>query len=488
MKPLARMSAADLTNLALEAPDTPMHQAVLAAVEAAPLRAADGSVLIERLREHVASRLERVPQLRQVVHRPGLFRGRPLLVDDPHFRIENHVLLESLRSPGGEEAAIAFAEKRLGECLDRSRPLWAIWILDGYSADRLGLLVVLHHAIADGPAMVNILAQVFDIERLPPAEAVTAWTPVAAPSGGELFRDNVTQRLATLKRWIVALMHPRPTAQTAFMAARALLEEWRQADGAPRTSLNRPVGIGRRVRAMHVSLDEAKAISHRLGVKLNDVFLFVVARGVRRALTARGENVRDLAVHASIAVTRPSVRSATVSGNHVGTVLVPLPIGVEDSRAEIAAIAAATAKAKTSQEASLSMELMVVLAETGVARAFTRRQHMLNLLTTNLPGPPVPLYLAGARVEAPVAMAPTAGNVTLSFAALSYEAELCFSLVADAAAWPDVAAVSDGMACGWRELQALESASNAAAKSAVSTSGSATMLRSLTAPMVSEPA
>src|SRR5579864_9196557 len=109
MKPLARLSAADLTNLALEAPDTPMHQAVLAVVEAGPLRGADGRVLIERLREHVASRLDRVPQLRQFVYQPGVLRGRPLLVDDSRFNIENHVLLETLPAPGGEAAAFEFA-------------------------------------------------------------------------------------------------------------------------------------------------------------------------------------------------------------------------------------------------------------------------------------------------------------------------------------------------------------------------------------------
>jgi diacylglycerol O-acyltransferase / wax synthase len=488
MNPLARLSAADLTNLALEAADTPMHQAVLAVVEAGPLRGPDGRVLIERLREHIASRLERVPQLRQVVFRPGLLRGRPLLVDYPRFRIEEHVLLETLPEPGGEAAAFAFAERQMAARFDRSRPLWAIWILDGYAPDRVALLIKLHHAIADGPAMVNMLAQVFDIEPLPAARGATAWTPAPPPRGGELLLDNVAQRMATLRRWIVGLLHPRRTFHAAFIAARALLEEWRQADGAPRTSLNRPVGVGRRVRAMHVSLEEAKAISHRLGVKLNDVFLFVVARGLRAALSGRGENVREMTLHMSIAVTRPSVRSATVSGNHVGTVLVPVPVGVDDPRAELRSIAAAAAQAKTRQEASLSTELMVVLAETGIARAFTRRQHMLNVLTTNLPGPPVPLYLAGGRVESPVAMAPIAGNVTLSFAALSYERALCFSLVADAAAWPDLAAVTDGMASGWRELQAAASAPNAAAKSDVSTSGSATRLRSVTAPMVSEPA
>jgi len=488
MKPLARLSAADLTNLALEAPDTPMHQAVLAVVEAGPLRGLDGKIHIERLRGHVASRLDRVPQLRQVVYRPGLFRGRPLLVDDPDFRIENHVLLETLPPPGGEAAALAFAEQQMAARFDRSRPLWAIWVLDGYAPDRCGLLVKLHHAIADGPAMVNMLAQVFDIEPVPAGRCTAAWTPVPAPRSGVLLRDNLNQRLATLKRWVGALAHPRRMVRAAFVATRALLEEWRQAGGAPRISLNRPVGAGRRLAAMHVPLDEAKAISHRLGVKLNDVFLFVAARGLRAALSARGESVRDMSLHMSIAVTRPSVRSATVSGNHVGTVLVPVPIGLDDPGAELRSIAAATAQAKTRQEASLSMELMVVLAETGLARAFTSRQHMLNVLTTNLPGPPVALYMAGALLESPVALPPIAGNVTVSFAALSYCDELCFSLVADAAAWPDLAAVSDGMSAGWRELQAMASASKAAAKSDVSTAGSATMLRSLTAPIVSAPA
>jgi WS/DGAT/MGAT family acyltransferase len=427
---------------------------VLAELDAGPMLDAEGRIAIDRLRRHVEARLGRTPVLRQVVYRPGFLRGRTLLVDDPSFRIEEHVMSATLPAPGGEPAALAFAEREMARLLDRSRPLWAIWLLDGYGERRLGLLIKLHHAIADGPAMINLLAQILDLEPMPPETASERWTPAPAPSQTELIRDNLRQKLRALATPAAAL---RPSA------LRAIAEELRQASGAPPTSFNRPVGVERRITALHLPLDEARGLAHRLGVRLNDVFVYVVTRSLREVLLRRGEDTAGMALHISVAVSQQATRATSASGNHAGTVVVAVPIDLAGAREQLDAVAAATAQAKARQLAVISMNFGAALAQTGVARAYTRRQHMINVLTTNLPGPPVPLYLAGARVSSPVALPPIAGNVTVSFAALSYESELALSVVADAAAWPDFSDLAAALPASYRELQRLAAAEMAPA-------------------------
>lgn len=447
-----RLSWADLNNLAVEAPDTPMHQAVLATIDAGPLRDSDGHVRIAAVRSHFEARLDRVPELRHILLRPGLLRGRPVWIDDPDFHVENHVLSATLPPPGGEAAALHFAELELARLMDRSRPLWKVWLLDGYSNERIGLLIKLHHALADGPAMVNLLAQVFDLDACPPDKPRGPWSPAIPPTGKELLQDSFMLKWIGIRGVFRRLAHPTAALASTTSAISAMAEAMRNGRRAPRTSLNRPITGSRRLEALHLSLDDVKAVAHQHGVKVNDVFLCLVAGGLRRLLIRRGEPVAGRSIHASVAVALRGL-GAPRSGNHVGVVIVPLPIDVEPASELLAAIGVTMARAKTRQLANASTALMVVMARLGITRAYIRRQHMINVLTTNLPGPPVPLYFAGARVHEPVALPPIAGNVTVSFAALSYDGGLALSLVANAAAWPDADVLVNAMRDCWRALQ-----------------------------------
>src|SRR5579872_886688 len=228
MTPLVRLSPADLTNLATEARDTPMHQAVLAALEGGDLVDAGGRVRIDAIRAHVESRLERLPELRWTLRRTHLFEGRPLWVDDPHFRIEEHVLAATLPAPGGETAAMKFAERQMETRMDRSRPLWEMWFLDGYARDKVGLLIKLHHAMADGPAMVRLLGQLLDIESRPPERPRGAWHPAPSPTLLTLVRDNFAREGAALGR-ALSRLHPARAARSTAVDVRASLKELRQA-------------------------------------------------------------------------------------------------------------------------------------------------------------------------------------------------------------------------------------------------------------------
>ncbi|HET7465437.1 MAG TPA: wax ester/triacylglycerol synthase domain-containing protein [Candidatus Dormibacteraeota bacterium] len=457
MEPLVRLSAADLTNLAVEAADTPMHQAVLATIERAALVDAQGNVRIAELRDHVAARLSRVPELRRVLYRPPLFFGSPLWIDDRDFRIEDHVLLASLPAPGGESGAIAFAEQQMATLMDRSRPLWKIWILDGYSPDRLGLLIKLHHSVADGPAMVNMLGQILDIEPGSMDAAGAPLSPGNPPSAGRLLADNIARKSAWLWRTITGATHPRRSLRQLRTLFAGGAEAIRQGLGAQLRPLNRPIGRTRRIAAFRVSLDEAKRVAHHFGVKLNDVFFYAVASGCRRRLTASGQPLAGIRLRLSMAVSGSPVN--VTSGNHAGTMIVSVPIDIDDPTELLMAVASATAAAKVKQMPIVSTGLMVFLARIGFTRLFIRHQRMLNVLTTNLPGPPVPLYFAGGRIWSPIALPPIAGNVTLSFAALSYGHELSLSVIADGATWPDLDPLISSMQSSWHQLGEIATAS-----------------------------
>lgn len=458
MAAIERLSWADLNNLAVEAPDTPMHQAVFATVDADALRDPEGRLRIADIRAGLVARIEHVPELRRVLCRPGLFGGRPFWIDDPGFRVEDHVLLATLPWPGGQAAAFSFAAHEMSSLMDRSMPLWRVWLLDGYSADRVGLLIKLHHALADGPAMVNMLAEILDLG--PAALRVAAGPRAPArprPTARELLQDSWTSKSSAVRRTLRTIAHPARSVQRLRSTTSAGLETIRNGRGTPRTSLNRPIGTSRRVAAFHLSLAEVKDVAHGHAATVNDVFLSLVAGGLRRVLISRGETVSGASIRASVAVSMHR-SDHSMSGNHVGTVVVSLPADLEDAGELLTAVTSAMTRAKSRQLALVSTALMVTLARLGITRAYIRRQHMINVLTTNLPGPPVPLYFAGARVHDPVAMPPIAGNVTASFAALSYDGGLTLSVVADGAAWPDIDLLITSMRKCWLELRAQASA------------------------------
>ena len=456
MRDLGRLSLSDETNLAIEAPDTPMHQAALGVLDAAPLLDSSGRLRIDAIREHLAARLDRVPELRRVLWHPGLGRGRSLWVDDPGFRIENHVLVASLPAPGGRARALEFAAQKMSTLMDRSRPLWEVWFLEGYGEREVGLLIKLHHAVADGRAMINLIGQVFDIEPRALEHGTGTWQPAPPPRGGALLYDNLRARVRWVRHVAQRLAHPVALWRSTVSTARGMVEGMRAGRSAPRTSFNRPVGVERKLAVLEVELAGARETAHRYGVKLNDVFQCIVAGALRGVLLARGEKVDGVEIHASMAVSMYASGDESTVGNNIGSMIVRLPLDAGDPSRALERIARAAAHAKASQKAVVTSGLMAVLARSGLTRLYIRHQHMINILTTNLPGPPVPLYFGGARLVDAIAIPPIAGNVTASFAALSYAGRLNLSVIADARAWPDLDVLLAGMRSTWLEVSATE--------------------------------
>ncbi len=439
---LDRLSAQDVSNLRIEARGVPMHVAALALLEGAPLRDAEGRLRLESLRVEIERRLHLAPRLRQVVHRPPPGHGRPFWVDDPGFDIDAHVREQQVPPPGDEEALLRTCERLDGPALDRSRPPWELWFLTGLADNRVGMLIRLHHVVADGVASVALLGSLFDTHPVTTAPSAPLWVPVAIPSSRDILIDNVRSRGRVLDRAISWLAHPMPGLRRLGAIPVSLREVFGEG-AAPRSSLNVPVGTRRRLLLARADLDRAKVAAHAHGASVNDVLLAAVAGGARELLRSRGELKPGLMLRTSVPVSVRTSRDRPDGGNLVALMIVSLPVTESDSGRLLEAIARDTASRKRRPHVMgpLPGSLLVQRALIGLMN----RQRMVNLFTSNVPGPTEPLYFAGARVLEVFQVGVVQGNVSLSVGMLSYAGQLNVDIVADADLNPDLDVFADGL-------------------------------------------
>lgn len=417
-----RLSSADASALAFDGSDSPMHLMAIVWLEAATAEALR-CLALDEVRRTIAGRLDRSPRLRQVVRgRTGLF-GRAVWAEAPAFDLAAHVTETVLPAPGSEAQLLELAAATFMEPLDRDRPLWELCVVGGLADGRHAFIVKLHHAIADGPAAVRLLSTLFD----PSAGAATEALARPAPRRTTSLRR--TTPLGTLRGY-----------------ARAMGELGR----APVTSLNRPLTGGRRLAIVRLRLGEASRVAHANGATVNDVFLVLVAAGVSAILAARGESVAGNRIIASMFVGLRQQRAEL--GNETGILTVPLRLGQSDNARQLAEIAAATRAVKSDRPASAGVAVSYLMTRAGLGRALYRRQRQTNLFTTNVIGPGLPLRFAGARVVEMAAVTSLGGNVTLSFAMLSYADALTITVVGDAAGCPEVHLAAEAMRTAWLTL------------------------------------
>jgi diacylglycerol O-acyltransferase len=432
---LDRLSPLDMSNLRVEEHGSPMHVAALVVLEPAE----SGQPDLDRLRGIVEGRLSRVARLRQVLYRPPPGLGRPVWVDARDFDIRQHVRVRPVPEPG-DEAALLRACAELDETpLDRSRPLWQMWLLTGLAGGRRALLIRLHHVVADGIAALAMFGSLVDPAPGTEVPEPPPWTPVPAPGTATLAADQLRRQALLLRHLTVRLCHPRAAVTRLGVLARQARQAAREGR-APRVSLNVPVTGPRRLLLIRADLRRAKAVAHAHGGTVNDVVLAAVAGGARSLLRSRGELTPGLVVKASVAasVRDPADRSA--AGNRVGLLVVPLPVAEADPQRCLAAIAAATASRKTLPPYQPAGRLAQRWMTSVMAR-----QRLVNLLVSNLPGPPGPLRLGGARVLEIFQIGVVQGNLTVSVGAISYAGHLNLDVVADRAAVPDAGAFADGI-------------------------------------------
>ncbi len=317
-------------------------------------------------------------------------------VDAPSFDLADHVRVHPLAAPGDQARLLQACEELRLRRLDPARPLWEVWLLPGLAEGGVGLFLRAHHALADGISGMAAFGALLDLAADTPAAVAPPRTPAPIPSAGQLFRDNLRRHMQGLGRALSGLVHPVRTLRRA----RRVWPAWREfftEQRAPQTSLNRPIGGDRRLAIIRSRLELAKQIAHARHAKVNDVVLAAVAGGLRELLRHRGEDVKGLALRAAVPVSLHHEQPGQARGNQNGAMIVPLPLGEPDPVRRLDLIAAETAERKQHPHPPGASGVMSFPVVQRAVFRLLYRQRLVNLYVTNVPGPPVPLYLAGAR-------------------------------------------------------------------------------------------
>lgn len=447
---IVRLSSFDRMYLRDEREAWPCHFGGLAVVEGGPLLDASGRLRLDEIRDRLDRRLALVPDLRQRLHVPRRLRGGPLWVDDDRFAIEHHVHEAAIDAPGGEAQLLEAAGRVYAGLLDRTRPLWELWFLTGLSDGRIGVLFKLHHAVADGNAAVAVMGSLFDLDPESVDALPAPWTAAPVPRDSALVADHLAARVRGLGRLAAALAHPRQilgAARVFLMVTRRMVGQ----KGAPRTSLNGVVQVGRRIRFLRLDLESMKDAGHAHDGTVNDVVLDLWAGGLRRLLVSRGEPVAGVELVTAQAVSNRSATDGSID-NQAGTIVMRLPTWEADAARRLDLIVRTTRIAKTGQRSAAIAGVIAGLSATPIARYFNLHQRAVNVIVTNVVGPPVPMFIFGARILGIAPIIQLVGNIGLTLCAFSYAGEVFLVVTADAAGFPDVDVLIEGMELDWRAL------------------------------------
>jgi len=457
---LDRLTAIDAGFLHNEGSSSHMHIGAVIIAEGPPPPHAD-------LLDGIRSRLHLVPRYRQKLAMAPAHSGRPLWVDDPSFSLEYHVRQSALPRPGSEEQLMRTVARIFSQRLDRSKPLWEMWVVEGVRDGRFALISKSHHALIDGVGGVDLAQVLFDLEPEPtePDHPDEAWRPAPEPDPVELAGAGVASAVrAALKMTaggLTALVDPRHSLREARGAAEGLGElAWATLDPAPSTPLNQPIGPHRRFVGIRHELADLKTIKDAFGGTVNDVILTVVSGALRGWLRSRGVRTQGLELRALVPVSIRVQDGADTLGNRIAAMRGPLPVYIEDPLLRLRTISAAMRDLKDSKQA-LGAEVMANMQSfappTVLARAarinFSTR--LFNLIVTNVPGPQFPLYVRGRRMldVFPVAFLPR--DHGLAIAIISYDGRINFGLLGDYDAMADLATIGEGIEASVAELMAL---------------------------------
>jgi WS/DGAT/MGAT family acyltransferase len=411
----------------------------------------------------VESRLHLVPRYRQRLAMVPLGQGRPVWVDDPQFRLPFHVRHTALPRPGGDAQLRRLAGRIFSQALDRGRPLWEMWLVEGLSDGRFALLSKTHHALVDGVSGVDIASVIFDSEPAPePAPAPRPWAPRPLPSSAQLLADAMIERATQPAEAVTAIgalaRGPRGLFTRAGSAVAGLgALTWAGLDPAPRSPFNVPIGPHRRFAWIEASLDDFKDVKRTQETTINDVILTAVAGGLARYMQRHDVATDELVLKALVPVSVRDPADHGVLGNRIAAMWAPLPVGVSDPGERLRLISEAMTSVKRSGQAigaQALTELAGFASPTLVAQAarLQTRQRLFNLVVTNVPGPQQPLYLLGRRMQGIYPLVPLAANTALGIAVLSYDGRLNFGLNADYDALSDLELLASDLEAAIAEI------------------------------------
>jgi diacylglycerol O-acyltransferase / wax synthase len=453
------LSSLDSFFLGAEGEHTPMHIGATLIFEEGPLGRGDGTIDVAAIERHVAARLHRTPRYRQRLARTPL-EARAVWVDDEDFRLDAHVKHVRLDAGSSDPALASAAGEILARALDRRRPLWELWVIDGLDGGRFAIVTKVHHCLADGLAGVEQLASLMDPSPDSSAEEPLAWTPRPAPAPLELAGDEVAagmRRAAAAAGWLrETIRAPRSAWRDARKSVLALADTALSALPTIRpTPINGPLGPNRTFRWLAMDLAEVRLVRRRLGGTLNDVVLATVAGALRRYLPQRGLDVYDGEIRAAVPV---SMRDhSSPSGNQVSLWLLPLPLHEPDPAARIELVHRAAAERKASGTADGLYALTQLGNGLGPAVFETSARLLERLLpfhviVTNVPGPQFPLYMSGARLLAAYPSVPLFAQQGLGVALFSYDGKLYWGFLADPSLVPQLETIVYAIAGSFCEL------------------------------------
>ncbi len=464
MAEYVRLSAQDASFLHTESPHTPMHVGSLAMIEGEPLFDDTGQFRIDDFRSHVESRLHLVPLFRKKLMEVPFGQGRPVWVDDPDFDISYHVRITALPSPGNQEQLKTLCSRIQSHVLDRSKPLWELWVVEGLEGNRVALIQKTHHALVDGISGVDVATVLLDFERDTPRKPAEPWEPAPAPTPVQLLTESLWERTTepteVVRSVRAAFRGPRRILQRTAELAGSLSTMLSSDSVAPRTSLNQRIGQHRQFEVVRTSLDDVKSAKDALGGTVNDVVLAGVAGGLRQLLISRGEPVDGVRLRAMCPVSVRDDSERMKLGNRVSAMFVALPVGEEDPLLRLRAVQDATKEMKDRKQA-VGAEFLVGMTEYApqtlltLAARLAHRQRFANLVITNVPGPQQPLYVMGAEMLEAFPVVPLIRNTSVGIAILSYNGQLNLGLNADRDTCPDVDILADAMEKSFAELRHL---------------------------------
>jgi WS/DGAT/MGAT family acyltransferase len=447
---LDRLTPVDASFLHQEGPVSHMHIGGLTLVEGPP-------PTMDEFLEQIRRRLHLVPRYRHKLAHTAIDSGRPVWIDEPSFNLDYHVRHTALPAPGRWEQLQDLTARIFSQQLDRSKPLWEMWLIEGLEANRFALITKTHHSLIDGIAGVDLATVLFDLSPDPPpiASSGRPWRPHPEPGQAQLLASGLLGAVRTgftlAEGAVDALAHPDRALARAREAAEGLGElVWAGLNPAPETPLNVPIGPHRRFVAVERRLEDFKEIKNAFGGTVNDVVLAVVAGALRTFLIARGRRTAGLELRALVPVSVRSDAEHHHGGNRIVVMRGPLPVYISDPLDRLRFVSQAMAGLKVSKQA-LGAEVIAnaqnfapptILAQASRLNFSTR---LFNLIVTNVPGPQFPLYVLGREMLQAIPVAFLPENHALAIAIMSYNGQLNFGLLGDFDALPDIDVIAEGI-------------------------------------------
>ena len=461
-----RLSYLDNSFLALESRVTHMHVAGLTVFETGDLERDGGGVDIDRVRRFVESKLQLIPRYRQRLSFVPIERA-PVWVDDEHFNIEYHVRHTSLPRPGTGVQLRALMGRLTSQQLDRRKPLWELWIVEGLEDDRFAMISKIHHSMIDGMGSVALMAVLLNLAPVSEPGDPEEFVPREAPNGAELMLREAARRtsraLSAVKNVKGAVEDAQSLAFEGVRRIRAMSASLSSGwlSQATKTPLNGNLGPNRRFATLAIPLADVKEVKDSLGGTVNDVVLATVAGGVRRYFTDTAsfppEDV-DFRVMAPVSVRSGNQRSAM--GNHVAMWLAKLPVDEADPAARLAAMSAETMKLKTTDQAYGAASLVRLSAGAPItlvsmASRLATGARPFNMTVTNIPGPQFPMYLLDAKMVEQYPLVPLWHGHGLGIALFSYDGTIYWGFNGDYDIMEDIDDFVDAIDVSFKQLLAV---------------------------------